>query len=95
MDPVTIVRIDPKVRSLDDDRVKPQRRENLAPHDCASRGGNTMKALALMLKPISRGWAVTLTDGRELVRFTGFGAKRRALRYLITHDLGREASHAY
>jgi hypothetical protein len=54
-----------------------------------------MKALALMLKPISHGWAVTLTDGRELVRFTGFGAKSRALRYLVTHDLGREASHAY
>jgi hypothetical protein len=29
------------------------------------------------------GWAVALTDGRELVRFTGFGAKRRALRYLV------------
>ena len=39
-------------------------------------------AVALMLKPINRGWAVTLTDGRELIRFTGFGARRRALRYL-------------
>jgi hypothetical protein len=52
-----------------------------------------MKMLAVMLKPISHGWAVMLTDGRELVRFTGLGAKRRALRYLFTHHLGREASH--
>ncbi len=41
-----------------------------------------MGALALMLKPITHGWAVVLTDGRELVRFTGLCAKRRALRYL-------------
>jgi hypothetical protein len=53
-----------------------------------------MKSLALMLKPISHGWAVILTDGHELVRFTGLGAKRRALRYLFTHDLGGAASHA-
>jgi hypothetical protein len=38
---------------------------------------------------------VTLTDGRELVRFKGLWAKRRALRYLAGHDLGREASHVY
>jgi hypothetical protein len=54
-----------------------------------------MKAFALMLKPITHGWAITLTDGRELVRFTGLGAKRRALRYLVSHDLGREASHVH
>lgn len=41
-----------------------------------------MNAIALMLKPIRRGWAVTRSDGRELIRFTGLGAKRRALRYL-------------
>jgi hypothetical protein len=41
-----------------------------------------MRALALMLKPIAHGWAVALTDGRELVRFTGLCAKRRALRCL-------------
>jgi hypothetical protein len=41
-----------------------------------------MNALALLLKPICHGWAVVLTDGRELARFTGLGAKRRALRYL-------------
>ena len=47
-----------------------------------------------MLRPTKHGWAVTLTDGRELVRFTGLGAQRRALRYLASRDLGREASHA-
>jgi hypothetical protein len=41
-----------------------------------------MNALAVILTPIRNGWAVTLTNGRELVRFTGFGAKRRALRYI-------------
>ena len=41
-----------------------------------------MRALALILKPISRGWVVALTDGHELVRFTGLFAKRRALGYL-------------
>jgi hypothetical protein len=53
-----------------------------------------MNPLALMLKRIDRGWAVTLTDGREVIRFTGLGAKRRALRYLVTHDLAREAADA-
>jgi hypothetical protein len=37
-----------------------------------------------MLKRIDHGWAVALTDGRELVRFQGFCAKRRALHYLAT-----------
>ncbi|HWE34520.1 MAG TPA: hypothetical protein VG410_13595 [Solirubrobacteraceae bacterium] len=54
-----------------------------------------MNALALILKPIERGWAVTLTNGRELARFTGFGAKRRAERYLQALYLGREAGHAW
>jgi hypothetical protein len=40
-----------------------------------------MKTVAVILKPISHGWAVTLTDGRELARFTGFAARWRALRY--------------
>ena len=43
-----------------------------------------MYALRLMLKQIHHGWAVALTDGRELVRFQGPWAKRRALRYLAT-----------
>ena len=38
-----------------------------------------MNALALILKPIEHGWSVSLTNGRELARFTGFGAKRRAI----------------
>lgn len=41
-----------------------------------------MIALALILRPTSTGWAVYLTDGRELARFNGPGAKWRALRYL-------------
>ncbi len=41
-----------------------------------------MYALTLMLKRIHHGWAVALTDGRELVRFQGICAKRRALHYL-------------
>jgi hypothetical protein len=50
-----------------------------------------MNSLASTLKPIHYGWAVVLTDGRELVRFTGFGAKRKALRYLL--GLGRTATY--
>jgi hypothetical protein len=41
-----------------------------------------MIALGVTLTPLRFGWAVTLTDGRELARFTGLGARRRALRYL-------------
>jgi hypothetical protein len=41
-----------------------------------------MKALAIILKPISWGWAVCLTDGRELARFRGPGARWRALHYV-------------
>ena len=39
-------------------------------------------ALAIILKPIQWGWAVCLTDGRELARFHGLGARARALRYV-------------
>jgi hypothetical protein len=41
-----------------------------------------VRVLALILRPIRYGWAVDLTDGRELARFNGPWAKRRALRYL-------------
>ena len=41
-----------------------------------------MNAVAVILKPIERGWAMKLSDGREAVRFTGAMAKYRALRYL-------------
>jgi hypothetical protein len=48
-----------------------------------------MTTLAITLKPIEHGWAVTLTNGRELARFIGPGAKRRALRYLASNGLWR------
>lgn len=38
--------------------------------------------LAIVFKPILGGWAVCLSDGRELARFRGPGARCRALRYL-------------
>jgi hypothetical protein len=41
-----------------------------------------MNALAVVLRPINHGWMIALTDGREIARFTGPGAKRRALRYV-------------
>jgi hypothetical protein len=41
-----------------------------------------MKALSLMITPIRHGWAVRLSDGRELVCFYGPGARWRATRYL-------------
>jgi len=34
----------------------------------------------ISLAPVEDGWAVMLTDGRELARFTGGDAKRKALR---------------
>jgi hypothetical protein len=36
--------------------------------------------LAIILKPIIWGWSVCLTDGRELARFHGPGARGRAVR---------------
>ena len=41
-----------------------------------------MSALWMMLRPIRHGWAVQLSDGRELARFLGPGARWRATRYL-------------
>jgi hypothetical protein len=43
-----------------------------------------MTALALIIRPTRHGWAVYLTDGREVARFRGPGSKWRALRYLAT-----------
>ena len=40
------------------------------------------EALAIILKPILGGWAVCLTDGRELARFRGPGARGRAVHWL-------------
>jgi hypothetical protein len=41
-----------------------------------------MRALALMTGPTPDGWAVYLTDGRQVACFHGLGAKRRALRHV-------------
>ena len=38
--------------------------------------------VSILLKPIAFGWAVCLTDGRELARFHGPRARLRALHYL-------------
>jgi hypothetical protein len=40
-----------------------------------------MTTLALMIGPTHDGWAVYLTNGREIARYRGIGAKRRALRH--------------
>jgi hypothetical protein len=50
-----------------------------------------MNALSLMIAPIRYGWAVRLSDGRELARFYGPGARWRAARYLA-HALERLAA---
>jgi hypothetical protein len=49
-----------------------------------------MNSVALILKPVDNGWAVAMTDGREIARFRGPGAKLRAIRYIA----GRGFSHA-
>ena len=41
-----------------------------------------MTTLALMLRPMPDGWAVYLTNGRQVARYRGLGARWRALRYL-------------
>jgi hypothetical protein len=38
----------------------------------------------MSLAPVDDGWAVMLTDGRELARFIGPNAKSEALRYLLS-----------
>ncbi len=43
-----------------------------------------MNALRLILKPNAHGWAVGLTDGREVARFQRPASKWRALRYLAS-----------
>ena len=50
-----------------------------------------MNALAVKLTPIPSGWKIELSDGHEVARFTGPGAKRRALRYLATQSVVRSA----
>jgi hypothetical protein len=41
-----------------------------------------MNALSMMIRPTRHGWIVQLSDGRELARFHGPGARWRAMRYL-------------
>jgi hypothetical protein len=41
-----------------------------------------MTALGVMIGPTTDGWAVYLTNGRELARFRGIAARWRALRYI-------------
>jgi hypothetical protein len=43
-----------------------------------------MSSHAALLRPTPFGWAVALTNGRELARFVGPCARRRALRYLTS-----------
>ena len=50
-----------------------------------------MTALTVKLTPIPHGWKIELSDGHELARFTGPAAKRRALHYLATQDVVRNA----
>jgi hypothetical protein len=62
----------------------PMRRYWISPPKISPPRKLDMYALRLMLKRIPQGWAVALSDGRELVRFHGLFAKRRALHYLAT-----------
>jgi hypothetical protein len=42
-----------------------------------------MTSLTVMIGPTSDGWAVYLSDGRELARFRGIAARWRASRFLV------------
>jgi hypothetical protein len=46
-------------------------------------------ASTISVAPVEGGWAVMLTDGRELARFSGPGAKRKALRYVLNSNPAR------
>jgi hypothetical protein len=50
-----------------------------------------VSANLISVRPVEGGWAVMLTDGRELARFTGADAKRKALGYAATPDARRKA----
>jgi len=51
-----------------------------------------MTTLALTITPIRNGWAVTLTNGHQIARFSGPAARWRARRYLDTYvqRIGRD-----
>jgi len=44
-----------------------------------------MNAAAVILRPVRHGWVVAFTDGWVLARFTGPGAKGRAIRYIAQY----------
>jgi hypothetical protein len=48
---------------------------------------------AISIAPVEGGWAVMLTDGRELARFDGPHARRDALRYVATTNPVRRHPH--
>jgi hypothetical protein len=48
-----------------------------------------MRANTISVGPVEGGWVVMLTDGRELARFTGPDARRRALRYAASTNPAR------
>jgi hypothetical protein len=41
-----------------------------------------MAALTVMLRQVPGGWAVYLSNGRELARYRGLAARWRALRFI-------------
>jgi hypothetical protein len=43
------------------------------------------RAVAIILRPTPGGWAVCLTDGHQLARFRGPGARIRAQLYLARY----------
>jgi hypothetical protein len=51
-----------------------------------------MNSLAITLIPVPFGWSVQLTDGRELARFVGPFARRRAQNFLVGLTGGRRLS---
>jgi hypothetical protein len=53
-----------------------------------------MNAQGIILRPVPRGWVIELTDGREVVRFTGLRARRRAFGYLASHDVAKAATRS-
>ena len=50
-------------------------------HSRLPSGDNGMSAVAVMRKPVTRGWVVAPTDGREVARFTGPGTRWSESRY--------------
>ena len=44
-----------------------------------------MTSLSIMLCPTDSGWAVCLSDGQELVRYSGWFSRLLAVRYLESY----------